>query len=66
MLSAVLAFGCLLVGLLAVEFDLDAFADPASLLRFSHHYEYAKWFAILDMLGYYLLLVPVILYLHHY
>ena len=63
-LSAILALGCLIAGFLAVEFDLDAFSDPTTLLRFAHRYEYAKWFALLDMLGYYLLLVPVIFYLH--
>ncbi len=63
-LSAFLALGCMLAGLLAVEFDFDAFSNPTTLLRFAHRHEYAKWFALLDMLGYYLLLVPVIFYLH--
>ena len=63
-LSAVFAFGSMLVGAFAVEFELDTFSDPTALLRFSHLHEYTKWSLLFDMFGYYLLLLPVVFYLH--
>ena len=64
MLSALLALGSMVVGSFAVEFNFDAFTNPTVLLNYSQHHEAAKWSMLLDMLGYYLLLVPVIFYLH--
>jgi hypothetical protein len=65
-LSGILAFGSMLVGTFAVEFELDTFSDPSSILRFSHNHGLAKGSMLLDMFGYYLLLLPVIFYLHEY
>ncbi len=64
LLSAVLALGSMVLGSFAVEFNFDAFSDPTLLLNYSSHYEAGKWSMLLDMLGYYLLLLPVIFYLH--
>ncbi|MBX2891166.1 MAG: hypothetical protein KF734_09590 [Saprospiraceae bacterium] len=66
MLSAILAFASMLVGTLAVEFDFDTFADPSSMLRFSHNHALVKGSMLLDMFGYYLLLTPVAFYFHRY
>lgn len=63
-LSAVFAFASILLGAIAVEFELDTFSDPSTILRFSEHHEYAKWSMLFDMIGYYLLLLPVVFYLH--
>ena len=65
-LSGILAFGSMLVGTFAVEFEFDTFSDPSALLRFSHNHELIKWSVLLDMFGYYLLLLPSIFYLHEY
>lgn len=64
MFSALLALGSMVIGAFAVEFNFDAFSDPTILLNYSSHYEAGKWSMLLDMLGYYLLLLPVIFYLH--
>jgi len=66
MLSAILAFGSLWLSAVAVEFNLDTFSDPSGLLYFSQHHEAARWAMLLDMFGYYLLLLPAILYLHEW
>jgi len=65
-LSAILAFGSLVLSAVAVEFNLDTFSDPSGLLRFSQHHEAARWAMLLDMFGYYLLLLPAVLYLHEW
>lgn len=63
-LSGILAFGSILVGILAVDNNFEAFADPTQVIRYGDRAAYARWFGILDMLGYYLLLLPAIFYLH--
>lgn len=62
--AGILAFLCLLTGLLAVEFNFEAFSNPILALNYGHNAHLAKWFMILDMLGYYLLLLPIIFFLH--
>lgn len=62
--SGLLAAACLVVGVLAVDGDMDAFADPLRTLQHAQNHRLAYWFNILDLFGYYLLLVPVILHLH--
>ncbi|HSK14345.1 MAG TPA: hypothetical protein VK907_14085 [Phnomibacter sp.] len=64
-LAGLLSAACLLVGAIAVEFNFDAFSHPLLVLNYAHHYREAYWFLILDMFGYYLLLLPAIFYLHH-
>lgn len=63
-LSGLVALLCLLVGAAAVEFNFEAFADPSLALNYAHNAKLAGWFMILDMFGYYLLLLPVIFFLH--
>lgn len=64
-LSGVLALGCMVVGLLATQFNSEAFANPVMLLEMPGvNPEYIRWFMLLDMFGYYLLLLPVLWYLH--
>ncbi len=63
-LSGVLALLCLIVGALAVEFNMEAFSDPALVLQYSKNHELARWFLGLDLIGYYLLLLPVIFFIH--
>ena len=63
-LAGVLAALCLVVGVLAVEYDFSAFSHPIAALQYAKHYKLAYWFMILDLFGYYLLLLPVIFYLH--
>ncbi len=63
-LSGLLALACIWVGAMAVEYNLEAFSDPILTLRYAHHYELAKWFNLLDLFGYYLLLLPLIFYFH--
>lgn len=65
-LSGILAFVSMMVGVFAVEFEFDTFSDPSAMLRFSHNWGLAKASMLLDMFGYYLLLLPVIFYLHEY
>lgn len=64
LLSGLLSLACLWVGALAMEYNFEAFSDPVLTLHYSHHYELAKWFNLLDMFGYYLLLLPCVFYFH--
>lgn len=64
-LSGVLALGCMIIGLIATQFNAEAFANPALLLeRSGTNPGYIRWFMLLDMFGYYLLLLPVVWYIH--
>jgi hypothetical protein len=64
LLSAVLALACLVVGAVAVEFDFDAFGDPTRTLAYARNHVLMFWFNILDLFGYYLLLIPLVLQQH--
>lgn len=63
-LSGLLAAACIIVGTLAVENDFDAFSDPTRTLLHAHNHVLAYWFNILDLFGYYLLLLPLVFHLH--
>ncbi|HET6542667.1 MAG TPA: hypothetical protein VFG46_19395 [Chryseolinea sp.] len=64
-LSGVLALGCLLMGLAATQFDQEAFANPAKLLDMPGvDVSQLRWFMLLDLFGYYLLLLPLIFFVH--
>jgi hypothetical protein len=64
-LSGVLALGCLLTGIVATQFDQEAFANPVKLLEMPGvDVSQLRWFAVLDLLGYYLLLLPMIFFAH--
>lgn len=63
-LSGALALICLVVGAVAVEFNFDVFSNPVQALEYSKNHNLMKWFMLLDLFGYYLLLLPVIFFLH--
>jgi len=64
-LSGVLALGCLLTGLVATQFDQEAFANPAKLLDMPGvGASQLRGFMVLDLFGYYLLLLPAIFFVH--
>lgn len=66
-LSGFLALGCLIVGLEATHYDMEAFANPVKLLEMADiSPSYIRWFMLLDMVGYYLLLLPLIFYIHRH
>lgn len=49
----------------SVNYDFDAFGNPASILTMQHvHVGLVRWGMITDIIGYYLLLLPAIFYLH--
>jgi hypothetical protein len=62
--SGILALLCIIVGALAVEFNFDSFSNPVLTLQYSKNHQLAKWFLLLDLFGYYLLLLPVIFFIH--
>jgi hypothetical protein len=63
-LSAILSIACLAVGAIAVDYDFEAFSNPQLVLYYAAHHRAAYWFNILDMFGYYLLLLPLVMYCH--
>lgn len=63
-MAGLFAAGCLLTGAMAVEYNFDAFSNPSLLLQYDHNSQLVYWFLIFDMAGYYLLLLPAVLYLH--
>ncbi|MEJ0103718.1 MAG: hypothetical protein WDO19_14700 [Bacteroidota bacterium] len=64
-ISGLLALACMIAGLIGVNYNFDAFADPLLILTTPGiNTEAARWSMIFDMLGYYLLLLPVIYLLH--
>lgn len=62
-LSGILSIACLWVGAIAVNYNFEAFSDPKLILQYADQFKAAYWFNILDMFGYYLLLLPLIFYL---
>jgi hypothetical protein len=62
--AGVLAAACMFVGAHAVEYNFEAFSEPTLLMQYAHNYKAAYLFLLLDMAGYYLLLLPVIFYIH--
>ena len=63
-LSGIIALVCLYTGADAVDYNFDAFSNPLIALNYSANHEQATLFLLLDMFGYYLLLLPLIFYLH--
>jgi hypothetical protein len=64
-LAGILAFGSMIVGLVATNYDFETFSNPAQLLDMPTATPLLmKWFMLLDMFGYYLLLLPIIFYAH--
>ncbi len=64
LLSGLLALACNVLLALAVRFDFEAFADPSRLFTglTAQQATFFRWGMITDLWGYYLLLVPVVLY----
>ncbi|UKJ05800.1 hypothetical protein [Solitalea lacus] len=62
--AGLLSLACLLVGMMAVNYHFEAFSDPALTILYANNMQLVKWFNLLDMLGYYLLLLPLIFYFH--
>jgi hypothetical protein len=61
--SGILALASIVVGLVAVDFDFDAFANPLKLLEMQRvNTGLIRWFLIFDLFGYYLLLLPFVFY----
>ena len=61
LLSGLLALACMLAGLIGVNYNFDAFSDPLLILTTPGvNVDAARWSMVLDMFGYYLLLLPVI------
>jgi len=60
-LSAVLAIGCLVLGAIAAQGNMAAFDDPGAFVSVgSQAAPLVYWSVILDLFGYYLLLVPAL------
>lgn len=67
MLSAPFAFGNTITMLMATHFDVDATTNPLAILESgAQAASLWRWSMLLDMLGYYLLIVPVVLVLRHW
>jgi hypothetical protein len=67
LLSGLLALACMVVGLHAAQYDVDAFADPLRLLDMTGvDRRSLRAFMMLDMLGFYLLLAPIVLASHRF
>lgn len=64
-LSGILALACMVVGLIATNYDSEAFTNPIKLLGMPDvNANHLRWFMLLDMAGYYLLLIPVLFLIH--
>ncbi|MGC3947607.1 MAG: hypothetical protein QM762_24395 [Chryseolinea sp.] len=64
-LSGLLALGSMLTGMIATNYDSEAFSNPILILRMqSATPTMIRWFMLLDMFGYYLLLLPVMFLMH--
>ena len=63
-LSGIIALWCLYTGADAVDYNFDAFSNPLIALNYSTNHGQATLFLLLDMFGYYLLLLPLVFYLH--
>lgn len=66
-LSGIIAVLCLYFAAMGVNYHMEVFNDPALMLTLPDvNAEASKWSMICDMFGYYLLLLPVIYYLHEW
>lgn len=63
-ISLPISLACLLFSLIAIDFNMDAFSDYSLLLAQGEQSASPwRWAMLLDLFGYYLLIVPVVLYL---
>lgn len=66
-LSGILALICLLLAAAGVNYHMEVFSEPSLILTIPGvNAQASKWSMIADMFGYYLLLLPVIYYLHEW
>lgn len=64
-ISGLLAVACMVYGLVAVNYNFDAFSNPLLILSIPNvNVDAARSSMIFDMLGYYLLLIPIAYLLH--
>ena len=64
-LSGLIALGSMVVGLWATNFHFETFSNPIELLDLTGNTPILiRWFMLLDMFGYYLLLLPIVWYAH--
>lgn len=63
--AGIAAAASLYFAAVAVDYHLEVFSDPLQVLQYAHNANTAYWFIILDMAGYYLLLLPAIFYLYN-
>jgi hypothetical protein len=64
-LSGIIALCCILFGAIGVNFHFEVFNNPVLMLTLSGvNVEANRWSMVCDMLGYYMLLLPAIYYLH--
>jgi hypothetical protein len=65
LLSGIFALLCIIFGAVAVNYHFEVFNNPALMLTLPGvDAQASRWSMICDMLGYYMLLLPVIYYLH--
>ena len=60
--AAPLAFASLIVGFIALDYNMEAFSDPRSMIGVTTHANLLRWSVLLNMFGYYLLWLPAVLY----
>lgn len=66
-LAGILALVSLVIGLAGVSYDFEAFSDPASLIAIgSSAAVFIRWSYWLNMLGNYLFLIPLALFLYQW
>lgn len=64
-IAGILAMACMIVGLIATNYDAEAFSNPIKLLDMPGiNPNLLRWFMLLDMAGYYLLLIPILFFIH--
>jgi hypothetical protein len=66
-LSGITALACMVLGAISVNGHFEVFNNPSLMLMLPGlDVEAGRWSMICDMLGYYMLLLPVIYYLHYW
>lgn len=66
-MAGVFALACMITGLVALDYNFDAFSDPLLILTMQGvNVDAARWSMVLDMFGYYLFLLPVIFLFHRW
>ncbi len=62
-LSAPLAFASLLVGLIALDFNMEAFGEPRTLIHVVTRADLLRSSVLLNLFGFYILWLPSVLWL---